>query len=321
MSGQMNRLNQWLQDSVFKPLEDKKMPVMEHLVELQARLTRAVVATGVLFVLTFFYAETLVAWIRIPLQNMFVPSRLEWVPTDLETIPFVFLAPAEALWQNVKVAGLFAIVLAAPYILWELWQFTVPGLHSQERRFVGPFVLLSSLAFYAGIAFSFFFVLPFALNFLITYGVNAGFIPKISIAQYVGFALWFLLVFGIIFEVPLAITLMAKLGWVDAPFLKQYRKWAFLAAFIFAALLTPTPDPFNQCLMALPMYIFYEVGIISAGVFNKKKRQADAEEAAANSGLVPTPAGGSAHPEGKTAKSGGKAGDEYLAVPTGAGPR
>jgi len=130
---------------------------------------------------------------------------------------------------------------------------------------------LTALAFYAGVGFSFFFVLPFALNFLISYGVNAGFVPQISIAQYVGFALWFLMIFGLIFEVPLAITLMAKFGWVDAPFLKRYRKWALLGSFIFAAVLTPTPDPFNQCLMALPMYVFYEVGIISAGFFNKKK--------------------------------------------------
>jgi sec-independent protein translocase protein TatC len=271
MADGLNKFNRWLQDTIFKPLEDKKMPVMEHLVEFQVRLTRAVIVTAVVFVGTFFYADTLVKWLRVPLQNMFVPGSLSWIPTDLPTIPFVFLAPAEALWQNVKVAGLFALVLAMPYILWELWQFVVPGLHAQERRFVGPFVLLSTLAFYAGVGFSFFFVLPFALNFLIAYGVSAGFIPQLSIAQYVGFALWFLLVFGLIFEVPLAITLMAKLGWVDAPILKRYRKWALLGAFIVAAILTPTPDPFNQCLMALPMYIFYEVGIVSAGFFNKKK--------------------------------------------------
>jgi sec-independent protein translocase protein TatC len=307
---------EWLQDKVFRPLEDKKMPVMEHLVELQARLTRAVLVTGVVFVVTFFYADTLVKWIRVPLQNMFVPRTLEWVPTDLPAVPFVFLAPAEALWQNVKVAGLFAVVLAAPYILFELWQFTVPGLHVQERRFVGPFVLLSSLAFYAGVLFSFFFVLPFALNFLISYGVNAGFIPQLSIAQYVGFALWFLLVFGMIFEVPLAITLMAKLGWVDAPFLKRYRKWAFLAAFIFAAILTPTPDPFNQCLMAVPMYVFYEVGIISAGFFNKKKR-IEAEQETEPSGGVAAPVQGQAGP--KIARPGGKSEDEYVAVPSGIG--
>ena len=96
---------------------------------------------------------------------MFVPGSLSWVPTDLPAVPFVFLAPAEALWQNVKVAGLFAVVIATPYILLEVWQFVVPGLHAQERRFVAPFVLLTTLAFYTGVAFSFFFVLPFALNF------------------------------------------------------------------------------------------------------------------------------------------------------------
>ena len=303
----LNDFNQWLQDSVFKPLEDKKMPVMEHLVELQVRLTRAVIVTAIVFVATFFYADALVKWLRIPLQNMFVPSTLSWEPTDLPTVPFVFLAPAEALWQNVKVAGLFAFVLAAPYILLEVWQFVVPGLHVQERRFVGPFVCLSTLAFCAGVFFSFFFVLPFALNFLVSYGVSAGFIPQLSIAQYVGFALWFLLVFGLIFEVPLAITLMAKLGWVDAPFLRRYRKWALLGSFIIAAILTPTPDPFNQCLMALPMYVFYEVGIVSAGFFNKKKA------ASATEALVPAVAGGPAAGMVAAKSSGG----EYVEVPTG----
>jgi len=277
MSKQESRFSRWLEDSVFKPLEDKKMPVMEHLFEFQARLTKTVVVVALFFIGTFFYADTLVEWLRVPLQNMFVPGTLEWIPTDLPKIPFVFLSPAEALWQNLKVAALFALVLATPYILWQTWNFVVPGLHAQERKFVAPFVITSAIAFYLGLGFCFFFVLPFALNFLISYGVQAGFIPQLSIASYVGFALWFMVVFGLTFEVPLALTLMAKLGWVDAPFLKKYRKWAFLGAFLFAAILTPTPDPFNQCLMALPMYFFYEVGIISAGIFNKKSREAGVE--------------------------------------------
>ncbi|HKC94459.1 MAG TPA: twin-arginine translocase subunit TatC [Nitrospira sp.] len=305
----LNDFNRWLQDSVFKPLEDKKMPVMEHLVELQVRLTRAVIVTAIVFVGTFFYADTLVKWLRVPLQNMFVPGSLSWVPTDLPAVPFVFLAPAEALWQNVKVAGLFALVIATPYILLEVWHFVVPGLHVQERRFVGPFVFLSTIAFYAGVSFSFFFVLPFALNFLVSYGVSAGFIPQLSIAQYVGFALWFLMVFGLIFEVPLAITLMAKLGWVDAPFLKRYRKWALLGAFIVAAILTPTPDPFNQCLMALPMYVFYEVGIISAGFFNMKKASVPESQSA----LAPVAPGA----KGMTPAMSGAGSGDYVGVPTG----
>jgi sec-independent protein translocase protein TatC len=308
-----SKFKKWLQDSVFTPLEDKKMPVMEHLVELQVRLTRAVVVVGVVFIGTFFFADQLVQWLRVPLQNMFIPGSLTWVPTDLPLIPFVFLTPAEALWQNVKVAGLFALVLATPYVLWEAWQFVVPGLHVQERRFVGPFVMISTLAFYAGIGFSFFFVLPFALNFLVSYGVNAGFIPQISIAQYIGFALWFLLVFGLIFEVPLAITMMAKLGWVDAPFLKRYRKWAFLGAFLVAAILTPTPDPFNQCLMALPMYVFYEVGIVSAGVFGKKRRTAGVGTEAAAAGASAAGKGGLAPAPAKPAMA---ADSEYVGVPS-----
>src|SRR5574340_911491 len=275
------------------------------------RLTRAVIVTAVIFVGTFFYADTLVKWIRVPLQNMFVPGSLSWIPTDLPTVPFVFLAPAEALWQNVKVSGLFALVLGTPYILVEFWHFVVPGLHAQERRFVGPFVLLSTLAFYLGLLFSFFFVLPFALNFLISYGVNAGFIPQLSIAQYVGFALWFLLVFGLIFEVPLAITLLAKLGWVDAPLLKRYRKWALLGAFIVAAILTPTPDPFNQCLMALPMYIFYEIGIVSAGFFNKKQPVPEA-----SAGVPPVAAGPAGRGPNGTGMPKSAEGD-YVAVPSG----
>ena len=311
MSNGLNSLNQWLQDTIFKPLEDKKMPVMEHLAELQVRLTRAVIITAVVFVATFFYADILVKWLRIPLQNMFMPRTLSWVPTDLPTVPFVFLAPAEALWQNVKVAGLFALVAATPYILLEVWQFVVPGLHAQERRFVAPFVALTAVAFYTGVGFAFFFVLPFALNFLISYGVNAGFVPQISIAQYVGFALWFLMVFGLIFEVPLAITLMAKFGWVDAPFLIRYWKWALLGSFVIAAVLTPTPDPFNQTLMAGPMFLLYWIGVFSAKFFGKKKPVGD--EQGGVSAVAMATAGAGTTSAGAMSKS--SEGD-YVGVPT-----
>jgi len=281
-----SKMGSWFEEKIFKPLEDKKMPVMEHLQEFQWRLTRAVIVMACVFVGTFFYADTLVGWLRIPLQNYFILDSWEWMPSDLPKIPFVFLSPAEALWQNVKVAGLCALVLSTPHWLWEIWQFVLPGLHAQERRFIGPFTAISTVAFYLGLTFCFFVVLPFALHFLISYGLASGFIAQISIANYVGFILWFMLVFGLIFEVPLALTLMAKLGWVDAPLLRQYRKWAFLGSFLFAAILTPTPDPFNQCIMAIPMYFFYEVGIVSAQVFGKKKSPETGEAAS------PSPASG-----------------------------
>ncbi len=307
---------QWFEEKVFKPLEDKKMPVMEHLHEFQHRLTRAVVVMALVFVGTFFYADTLVTWLRIPLQNFFILDSWEWVPSDLPKIPLVFLAPAEALWQNVKVAGLCALVLTTPYWLWEIWQFVVPGLHAQERRFVAPFTAISTVAFFLGLTFCFFFVLPFALNFLLSYGLASGFIAQISIANFIGFILWFLLVFGLIFEVPLALTLMAKLGWVDAPLLRQYRKWAFLGSFLFAAILTPTPDPFNQCIMALPMYFFYEVGIISAQMFGKKKPK-ETEEVAPTAPATSRAASRPVSPSTGSVVSGD---DDYVSVPD-SGPR
>jgi len=310
-----SQMGQWFEEKVFKPLEDKKMPVMEHLHEFQHRLTRAVVVMALVFVGTFFYADALVTWLRVPLQNYFVLDAWEWVPSDLPKIPLVFLAPAEALWQNVKVAGLCALVLTTPYWLWEIWQFIVPGLHAQERRFVAPFTAISTIAFFLGLTFCFFFVLPFALHFLLSYGLASGFIAQISIASFVGFILWFLLVFGLIFEVPLALTLMAKLGWVDAPLLRQYRKWAFLGSFLFAAILTPTPDPFNQCIMALPMYFFYEVGIISAQIFGKKKPKEtdDVATTAPSTSVV-------ARPVAQVAGAGAGGDDEYVSVPE-SGPR
>ncbi|TLY32333.1 MAG: twin-arginine translocase subunit TatC, partial [Nitrospirae bacterium] len=139
------------------------------------------------------------------------------------------------------------------------------------RRFVLPFVIISSIAFYVGLLFCYFVVLPFALNFLVQYGIDSGFVPQLSIASFVGFMLWFLLVFGLMFELPLAITLLARLGWVDAVMLRRYWKWALVGSFAIAAILTPTPDPFNQSIMAVPMYAFYEIGIVGARLFGKKK--------------------------------------------------
>jgi len=298
-----------VQDRVFAPLEDPKMPLTEHLEELRVRLTRAIVVLAIVFAVSFYFSVQVMDWVRIPLQNAFVFVKfsdqytldgilksgnlgqlvtwlstgqlvMKWEPTALQKVPFVFLSPAEAIWNNIKVSMLFAAFLVMPYILFEIWQFTVPGLHAHERRFVMPFVIISSVAFYLGLGFCYFVVLPFALNFLVTYGIDSGFVPQLSIAAFVGFTLWFLLVFGLMFELPLAITLLARLGWVDAVMLRRYWKWALVGSFGVSAILTPTPDPFNQSIMAVPMYAFYEMGIVGARLFGKKKPAAGVAAAA-----------------------------------------
>jgi sec-independent protein translocase protein TatC len=289
-----------LQDRVFTPLEDPKMPLTQHLEELRVRLTRAVVILAIVFAASFYFSVQVMDWVRIPLQNAFVFVKfsdqytldgiirhrslselvawlstgqlvMKWEPTVLQKLPFVFLAPAEAIWNNVKVSMVFASFLIMPYLLYEIWQFSAPGMHAHERRFVLPFVIISSVAFYLGLAFCYFVVLPFALNFLVVYGLDSGFVPQLSIAAFVGFTLWFLVIFGLMFELPLAITLLARLGWVDAVTLRKYWKWALVGSFAVAAVLTPTPDPFNQSIMAVPMYTFYELGIVGARLFGKKK--------------------------------------------------
>jgi len=306
--GRFEKFFKGVQDRVFAPLEDPKMPLMQHLEEFRVRLTRAVIVLAIVFALCFYFSVQIMDIVRVPLQNAFVFVKfsdqytldgiikhrslgelmawlssgqlvMKWEPTALQKLPFVFLAPAEAIWNNVKVSMVFAAFLVMPYLLFEVWMFSSPGLHAHERRFILPFVIISSVAFYLGLAFCYFIVLPFALNFLVTYGIDSGFIPQLSIAAFVGFNLWFLLIFGLMFELPLAITLLARLGWVSAVTLRQYWKWALVGSFVIAAVLTPTPDPFNQTIMAIPMYTFYELGIIGARWFGKKKETVASEQA------------------------------------------
>jgi sec-independent protein translocase protein TatC len=192
----------------------------------------------------------------------------------------VFLALTEAFWVQMKVALIAGLFLAAPGILWQVWAFIAPGLHAHEKKYAAPFVIVGSLLFIAGGVFSLKVVTPFAIQFLLSYE-RPGLQAMISIGSYVDFLLKFTLAFGLVFELPLAITLVARMGLVTARQLAKNRKYAVLGAFIAGAVLTPTPDMFNQALMAGPLIILYEVGIVCARIFGKKPKAAPAPELAA----------------------------------------
>jgi len=234
---------------------DDKMPFMEHLGELRVRIVRALwgLLAGTAIALPF--SERIVDWLARPVTKL---------GYDL-----VFTAPAEAFWVQMKVGLIAGIFIAAPVILWQVWGFIAPGLHQHERKYAVPFVLICSIMFIMGGAFSLFVVTPYALTFLLSYA-RAGLKPMITIQNHIDFLLKFTLAFGAVFELPLALTLLARMGVVNHRMLAKNRKYAILCAFIAGAVLTPTPDAFNQAMMAGPLIVLYEVGIVCARLFGRR---------------------------------------------------
>jgi sec-independent protein translocase protein TatC len=201
---------------------------------------------------TYLVSERLIGWLARPV-----------------TAPLVFISPAEAFWANLKVAFMGGVLLGLPVVLYQVWKFIEPGLYPVERKYGGVFVLAAFLLFVLGMAFCAFVVFPFTIGFLMTYK-TAGLSPMLSVGTYVDFAVKFFLAFGAVFELPPVITLLARLGVVTPQRLAANRKYAVLGAFVVAAILTPTPDVFNQCLMVVPLLVLYELGILSARWFGRR---------------------------------------------------
>jgi sec-independent protein translocase protein TatC len=161
-----------------------------------------------------------------------------------------------------------------------VWAFVAPGLHRHEKKYAAPFVIIGSLMFVAGGAFALFVVTPYALNFLLGFARPGVLRPMITLQNHIDFLLRFTLAFGLVFELPLALTLLARMGVVNARSLARHRKYAMLGAFVVAAILTPTPDAFNQAMMAGPLIVLYEIGIVSARIFGRRPAPAAVAESA-----------------------------------------
>jgi len=234
-----------------------KMPFMEHLGELRVRIVRSLVALLVGLGIALPFSQKIVDYLARPVQ------------ATGHTL--VFLALTEAFWVQMKVAVIVGLFIAAPAILWQVWRFVAPGLHDYEKKYAAPFVIVGSLLFIGGGVFSIKVVTPFAIQFLLSYS-RPGLQPMISIGSYVDFLLKFTLAFGLVFELPLAITVLARMGVVTPAGLAKNRKYAILGAFVAGAILTPTPDAFNQTLMAGPLIILYEVGIVCARIFGRRPK-------------------------------------------------
>mgnify|MGYP001617686746 CR=1 FL=1 len=263
---------------------DENMPLTEHLGELRRRIIVSLTALLVAFAVAFNYSEEIFKLIIFPLKYSLSFSMknpyLNIISHEKisQGTKLVFLAPAEAFWMSMKVSFVAGLIPALPVIFYQLWKFISPGLMAKEKKYVLPFIISATGLFLMGAAFCFFIVLPFAMEFLLTYKLGDVLMPMLSVGQYVDFCLKFILAFGIIFELPIVIIFSTRMGIVTPKTLAKNRRYAILIAFIVAAVLTPTPDAFNQILMVVPIIILYEIGILISRVFVRKKSKATRNE-------------------------------------------
>ena len=247
------------------------MSLMEHLDELRKRIVHSAIYLALGFVAVWSFHNRFVDFIQAPLNH--IGKSL------------VFTHPMDALNLDLQVSLVGGAILASPFILFQVWMFIAPGLYQKERRFVVPFMLATVGLFLGGAAFGYYYVLPGALKILIVdFGHN--FTPMVTIEEYSSFFLSIILGLGISFEMPILIFFLALFGIVSPKFLWKNIRYAILAIFLVAAIITPSPDPWTMCIYAVPMLSLYLIGIGVAWWVHPSRRKAkEAKKAAKEAGL------------------------------------
>jgi sec-independent protein translocase protein TatC len=247
-----------VQDNKEDELAGTEAPFVSHLVELRDRLIRALIAIGVAFgVLAFFPGPA-------GLYDLLAQPMVAHLPDGTKLIATNVISP---ILVPLKITLMAAFLVALPVVLYQVWAFVAPGLYSHEKKLVLPLVISSTLLFIVGVAFCYFIVIPGMSKFIQAFAPSA-ITAAPDIEQYFGFVLTLFMVFGIAFEVPIAVIVLARMGIVSIEQLKQWRGYFVVASFIIAAVVTP-PDVISQLALAVPMCILYEIGIIAARIFIK----------------------------------------------------
>ncbi len=252
---------------------DLRMTFWSHLTELRKRIVYIAIAIGIGFIVCFNYSEDILGLLLLPMNSTM---------TFLTSFPFLHFEPnktnqdlyfttlIEPIMSHLKIGFIAGIMLMIPVILYQVWKFIAPGLLPRERKYAGQFVFFATLFFYIGVLFCFFLLLPFAVPFLITYKTE-HLKAIIKLADYIDFTLKFMLASGAVFELPLVMIILGRMGIINADVLTKFRKYAFLVSFIIGGIVTPTPDVFNMTLMSLPIYFLYELGILGVRIFGRKR--------------------------------------------------
>jgi len=238
---------------------DKELSLVQHLGELRDRLMFTAIALVATTAIAFFFASPLVRILIIPVDCTFIPTySCHEPPTTL-----ISLSPTENFTTYFRVALFAGIALAMPVILYEIYAYIDPALLPKERRFIRFMGLPVIGLFIGGMLFCYFVLLPNAIKFLINFG-EENIKNQLRAADYISFVTIFILGMGLIFEVPVAIFALVKIHVITRQWLAKQRRYAVLVAFLIAAVITPTPDPFNQTLVAIPMYLLFELGLFVA---------------------------------------------------------
>jgi sec-independent protein translocase protein TatC len=237
-------------------MNEKNMSIIEHLEELRYRLIVIFLTIVGCFLALYPISESLLIILRAPIAEQ-----------------LYMLAPAEAFVVYLKLAFFGAIVISLPMTLYQLWAFVAPGLYVNEKKYMLSFIALGTICFGIGGVFAYTVILPFGLKFLLGYGGNL-IQPVISVSNYISFVTTMILVFGAVFELPLIVLFLAKMGIVTPGLMRRNRKYAILGAVIVGAILTP-PDAFSQMLLAGPLVVLYEISIWVCVIFQKKPSEMD----------------------------------------------
>ena len=259
-------------------IEDKPQPLIEHLMELRRRLMWSIGAFFIAFIVCFFFAKHLFNYLVYPYK-----LAVTWAGMDVDKAQLIYTAPQEFFFTQVKVAMFGGVVIAFPIIAAQIYKFVAPGLYKNERAAFLPFLIASPILFLLGAALVYFFFTPMVMWFFLAMqqtpghgDVTISLLPKVS--EYLSLIMTLVLSFGLVFQLPVITTLLARVGLLTSAWLAEKRKFAIVMAFIVAAVLTP-PDPMSQIGLALPTILLYEIAIHAARLVERQRARQAVEEA------------------------------------------
>jgi sec-independent protein translocase protein TatC len=247
------------------PENDQPMPLVSHLTELRTRLLRCVAVIFVIFAGLFAFAQQIYTLVSAPLRAH-LPANATMIATDVAS---PFLTPF-------KLTMIVSLFLAIPVILHQIWGFIAPGLYRHEKRIAVPLLVSSIFLFYAGMAFAYFLVFPLIFGFFAS-ATPEGVSMMTDIASYLDFVMTLFFAFGVAFEIPVAVILLVWIGVVDVKYLKKIRPYVIIGCFVVGMVLTP-PDIFSQTLLAVPMWLLFEIGVLFGGLIRKRSAPVQADE-------------------------------------------